>query len=412
MAATIDVDQALRRDVVGVLGGHALAHDALHAAHADAELVLNQLANGSHAAVAKVVDVVRALGLVTLVKGEEVADGLDDVLVGEHAARILGGEAELLVDLVATNAREVVALGVEVEAVEEQATGVRGGGLAGALALVDLAQGGLAGGGGVALEGVAHDVGVAEKGVDLVVGLGDAEGAQEDHRGLTALAVDGDHEVAALVDLKLEPGAASGDELGLVDQHAAVGLLGEVDARGADELGDDDALGAVDDEGAAVGHEREVAHEDELLLHLARLLVDKAHVNEERRLVGDVLGAALGDGVRRVAKLVVAKDDLHRVGGVLDGRELREGLGKTLAHEALEGLLLNVDQVGELHRRSNLAKGLASGRALWFGKSSLCGRHQAFPPSKRVEGGNCRNVIIYRNAPGRSTKTLDLRPCF
>ena len=337
------------------------------------------------------------------VQGQQVADGLDDVLAREDAALLLGGELELLVDLVATNARQVVALVVEVEALEKQAAGVGRGGLAGALALVDLAEGGLAGGGGVTLKGVAYDVGVAEEGVDLVVALGDAEGAQEHHRGLTALAVDGDHEVAALVDLELEPRAARGDELGLVHQHAVVHLGREVHARGADELRDDDALGAVDDEGAAVGHEREVAHEDQLLLHLARLLVDEAHVNEKRCLVGDVLGAALGDGVGRVAKLVVAEDDLHGVGGVLDRRELGEGLGKPLAHEALEGALLNVDQVGELHRRSNLAEGLASGRALWFGKCSLCGRHQAFPPSKRVEGGNCRNVIIYRNHPRGST---------
>ena len=159
--------------------------------------------------------------------------------------------------------------------------------------------------------------------------------------------------------------------------HAVVHLGREVHAGRADELGDHHALGAVDDEGAAVGHEREVAHEDELLLHLAGLLVDEAHVNEERCLVGDVLGAALRDGVRGVAKLVVAKGDLQGVGGVLDGRELREGLGKALAHEALEGLLLNRDQVGELHRRGNLAKGLASRRALWFGKCNLCSRHQA-----------------------------------
>ena len=188
--------------------------------------------------------------------------------------------------------------------------------------------------------------------------------------------------MAALVDLKLEPRAARGDELHLVDAHAVVHLGGEVHAGRAHELRDNHALGTVDDEGAAVGHEREVAHEHELLLHLARLLVDKANVNKERRLVGDVLRAALGDGVRRVAKLVVPKDHLHRVRGVLDGRELGEGLRETLAHEVLKRLLLDGDQVGELHCRGNLAKGLASGRALWFGKCSLCGRHQAFPPSK------------------------------
>ena len=197
-----------------------------------------------------------------------------------------------------------------------------------------------------------------------------------------------------------------------MDAHAVVHLGREVHARGADELGDHDALGAVDHEGAALGHEREVAHEDELLLHLAGLLVDEAHVNEEGGLVGDVLRAALGDGVRRVAKLVVAKGDLQGVGGVLDRGELGEGLGKPLPHEPLEGLLLNGDEVRQLHRRGDLAEGLASGHSLWFGKSSLCGRHQAFPPSKRVEGGNCRNVISYRNHQAWSMKSLDLHPIF
>ena len=218
--------------------------------------------------------------------------------------------------------------------------------------------------------------------------------------------------MAALIDLELEPRAARGDELGLVDAHAVVHLGGEVHAGRADELRDDDALGAVDDEGAALRHEREVAHEDELLLDLAGLLVDEADVNEEGRLVGDVLGTALRDGVRGVAELVVTEGDLQGVRGVLDRGELGEGLGKALSHEALERLLLHGDQVRQLHRGSNLAKGLASGRSLWFRKSSLCGRHQAFPPSKRVEGGNCRNVISYRNSCPRSMKSLDLTRVF
>ena len=149
--------------------------------------------------------------------------------------------------------------------------------------------------------------------------------------------------MAALVDLELEPRAARGDELRLVDAHAVVHLGGEVHAGRADELRDDDALGAVDHKGAALGHEREVAHEDELLLDLAGLLVDEAHVNEEGGLVGDVLGAALRDGVRGIAKLMVAKGDLQRMGGVLDRGELGKGLGEPLPHEALERLLLHGD---------------------------------------------------------------------
>ena len=199
---------------------------------------------------------------------------------------------------------------------------------------------------------------------------------------MATLAVDGDHEVAALVDLKLEPRAARGDELGLVDLDAVVHLGGEVHARGADELRDDDALGTVDHEGAAVGHEREIAHEDKLLLDLAGLVVDEADVHKEGRLVGDVLGAALGDGVGRVAELVVAELNLHGLGGVLDRGELSEGLCEAIAHEVLERLLLYGDQVRQLHRRGDLAEGHASSSALWFGERSLCGRHQAFPPSK------------------------------
>jgi hypothetical protein len=53
-----DVDQGLRRDRLDVLGRHALAHHALHAGQARADLVLDELAHAAHAAVAEVVDVV------------------------------------------------------------------------------------------------------------------------------------------------------------------------------------------------------------------------------------------------------------------------------------------------------------------------------------------------------------------
>ncbi len=42
-----DVDEALRRDGVEILHGHALADDALEAGEADAELILQQLAHAA-----------------------------------------------------------------------------------------------------------------------------------------------------------------------------------------------------------------------------------------------------------------------------------------------------------------------------------------------------------------------------
>ena len=53
-----DIDKALGGDDVEILQGHALADDALHAGKADAELVLQQLADAADTAVAQMVDIV------------------------------------------------------------------------------------------------------------------------------------------------------------------------------------------------------------------------------------------------------------------------------------------------------------------------------------------------------------------
>ena len=79
-----DVDERLRRDRLDVLGRHALAHDALHAAEADAQLVLDQLADGAHPAVAEVVDVVGEVAGVAVVQLHEVRDRREDVGLRER----------------------------------------------------------------------------------------------------------------------------------------------------------------------------------------------------------------------------------------------------------------------------------------------------------------------------------------
>ena len=356
-----DVDQALRGDVVGVEGAHALADHALHAADADAELVLDELADGADAAVAEVVDVVGLVALGTVMELHDVLHGADDVVHGEGG---LGGgqvEAQLLVDLVAADLGEVVALGVEEQALEQVAGGLDRGRLARAEALVQLDQGLLAVGGDVLGQGVLQHLGLTQELDDLLVGLGDAEGAQEQGRGLLALAVDAQGEHVALVGLELEPCAACGDDLGVVD-HLVAGLVAlgrEVHAGGADQLGDDDALGAVDDEGAAAGHQGEVAHEDVGLLHLTGLGVDEADVNEEGGLVRDVALLALLDGVLGVAELVSAELHPQGMGVVLDRGHVLEGLRQALVHEALERVGLDGNQIGDVHDLGDLREAQA-----------------------------------------------------
>ena len=110
------------------------------------------------------------------------------------------------------------------------------------------------------------------------------------------------------------------------------GLLGravEVDAGRAHELRHDDTLGAVDDERALAGHEREVAHEDGLGLDLTGLVVHELGLDVERGRVGLAALLALVDGVLLGLEIGVRERELHRLAQVLDRRDLLEDLLET-----------------------------------------------------------------------------------
>ena len=197
---------------------------------------------------------------------------------------------------------------------------------------------------------------------------------QRRHRDLAA-AVDADMDQVLGVELEVEPRAAIGDDAGGEQVLArAVGLalvVVEEDARRAVHLADDDALGAVDDEGAVVGHERHVAHVDILLLDVADraragFLVDVPHHelqrDLERRGIGDAALLALLDVVLGLFEFVLHELEAGALGEVLDREHPAEdllqarlgALGRRdrALQEALVGALLHLDEVG--HRRHRL----------------------------------------------------------
>ena len=340
-----DVDQGLRRDGLDVLGRHAFADNALHAGQAGADLVLDELADGADAAVAEVVDVIDldaqlvvlavALAREGLLAGvqrnQELDHGHDVFNVQDRSFLVAKGavDAKLAVDLVTADLGQIVALGVEVQVVQQGLGSLNRGRLARSQLPVDVQQRVFAGLGGVLLQRGAHGVVLAELLEDLA--FGPAEGLQQHGDGLLALAVKTDADLVALVDFELEPGAAGRDDLRGEDVLVA-GLVGgalKVGARRADQLGDDDTLGAVDDEGALLGHQREVTHEHGLLLDFARVVVHELGLDVQRSRVRCVPVLALGHGVLGVSELRLGEAQGHGALEVLDRGDLFEDVGQT-----------------------------------------------------------------------------------
>ncbi len=395
-----DVDDRLRRDRVGVLGREALAHDALHAVQTDPEGLLDQLADGAQAAVAEVLVLVEVLGdglarhadrlgrvvldldlrflgqAETLGQLDQLAHQREDVVVRQRAGVDVDVEPEARVELVAPHAREVVALGVEEELVEQRLRVVDAGRLARPLLLEQLDQRALFAARrlGVRLDRVADVERVAEELQDLLVARV-AHRAQQHRDRQLALAVDADEDLALLVDLELEPGAAGRHQVRDEDLLLAVLRLHQVGAGRTHELRHDDALGAVDHERPALGHPREVAHEDGLLADLARLAVDEGDRDRERARVGQVLLATLLE--RRDGLVECELAELHGevAGVVLDRRNVVDRLAEPAllrVRQPLEGAALYVDQVGDIN-------GLVQTRESTARPESICSSQEMTP---------------------------------
>ncbi|CAM5196674.1 hypothetical protein CDEN61S_01685 [Castellaniella denitrificans] len=213
-----------------------------------------------------------------------------------------------------------------------------------------------------------------------------ADGLQQDRHRHLAAAVDAEEQDVLGIELEVQPRAAVGNHARGEQQLArAVGLAAvmfEEHARRAVQLGHDDPLGAVDDEGAGVRHERNFAHVDFLFLDfldggLADLAVHQhqAHLGAQRRRVGQAALLAFLDvehgGAQHVADefqprhLIMADDRKYRIEGRLQSFFLPFGRGNVRLQEGLERLQLRRQQVGDV--LDVLALGEAFAYALLFG---------------------------------------------
>ena len=111
------VHQLLRHQRFDVLQAHPLFDRALHPDQPDAELVLDQLSDRTHAAIAEMVDIVDLA--VAVLELHQVAHDFEDVLAAQSALLERHVNLELVIQLEPADFREIVALGVEEQVVEE-----------------------------------------------------------------------------------------------------------------------------------------------------------------------------------------------------------------------------------------------------------------------------------------------------
>ncbi len=228
----------------------------------------------------------------------------------------------------------------------------------------------------------------------LVEGLEDlfpvhAQGIEEGGGGQLTATVDADVDDVLGVELEVQPRAAIRDHAGGEQQLARrVGLalvVVEEDSRRTVHLRDDHALGAVDDEGALVRHERDVAHIDVLLLDVldrpgARFFLglkdDQAQLDLQRRGIGHVALDAFLNVVLRVLELVgdvfqdgalvEVLDREHRLEDRLDALVVAQARARLALQELLIRSALNLDQVRHLHGFGDAPEAVAN--ALLAGK--------------------------------------------
>ena len=261
---------------------------------------------------------------------------------------------------------------------------------------------------------------------------------QRRHRNFAA-AIDARIDDVLGVELDVEPGTAVRNDAGgkqeLARRMGLALVVIEEDARRAVHLRNDDALGAVDDEGAVIGHERNVAHVDILLLDVldrtrARLFIDIEHDQPQRHLerrgIGHAALAALVDVIFRRLEFVLDEFELGRIGKIGNRKYRFENglkpLVGTAAHRLLHqqelvvGCLLNLDEVRHLRHFLNcpekLPYALATGKRLrhLFSLDSISAGGAGASPNSRIpsrpSGQASGPSGSMRFGPGPNRRTL------
>ena len=217
------------------------------------------------------------------------------------------------------------------------------------------------------------------KNISRISVLSIAQRAQQDGHRQFAAAIDTREHAVLRIELEVEPGAAirnhARGEQHLARRMRLAAVVIEEHARRTVQLRHDDALGAVDDEGAVVGHQRHFAQIDLLLadvldrlLGAGRFLVvdDQAHFHAQRCGKRQAAQLAFLDVEDRLAEAIayvfqrgitrVADDRKHGVERRMQTDVPTLVLRLVLLQELAVGVELDRQQIRHVEHRRTLAE--------------------------------------------------------
>ena len=216
--------------------------------------------------------------------------------------------------------------------------------------------------------GVDLGLGITEELTDLLIGA-KTQRTQECGDGQLAVLIDADIEDIGRIRLILQPGAAVGVHGRGEQILTGTVLAGTIENTGrANQLADNHALGTVGDKGTGIRHQREIPHEDLLLLDLAGLLIQKTGCDVQRRRIGGVTLFAFLNGIFGMLVQAVIDEFQRKVAGIiLDRANVMQHLAQALVQEPVVRVFLNLNEVGHSNHFIDTGKAHSGGSTVLYG---------------------------------------------
>ena len=259
------------------------------------------------------------------------------------------GQIQLLIVLIATNSGQIISSGIEEQTVQVGLCALKGRRLTRTKLSVNLEQTLFHSMGGILLDGSQNALIFTEICFDLLI-CAETEGADKCGDRDLSVFINADIQNIVYVIFVLEPCAAVRNDRGRKELLACLVVLHLVVHAGrTNELGNDDALCAVDDEGAGRCHQGEIAHEDFGFLDLTCFLVEQACGYAESSRVRSVAFLALCNRIIGFFVELVVHEVQNQISvEIRNTGHIVEYLAQTLFQEPIVGILLDLDQIGHL----------------------------------------------------------------